>query len=57
RNFRLLSSAHLSASDRPNWSRVPGIEVLLEQGYVQFELWTGRKCPKEQVSTRVLERY
>ncbi|KAF5339743.1 hypothetical protein D9611_009172 [Ephemerocybe angulata] len=40
-----------------NWSRVPGIEVLLEQGYVQFELWTGRKCPKEQVSTRVLERY
>ncbi|TFK19609.1 Shikimate dehydrogenase [Coprinopsis marcescibilis] len=40
-----------------NWSTVPGVEVLLEQGYIQFESWTGRKCPQEQVSTRVWEKY
>lgn len=33
-----------------NWATVPGLEVLLEQGYVQFEMWTGRRCPKELVA-------
>ncbi|KAL0958835.1 hypothetical protein HGRIS_014152 [Hohenbuehelia grisea] len=40
-----------------NWARVRGVEVLLEQGYVQFELWTGRKCPRSVVAKTVLERY
>ncbi|KAG2004494.1 arom polypeptide [Coprinopsis cinerea AmutBmut pab1-1] len=40
-----------------NWACVQGLEVLLEQGYIQFEKWTGRRCPKEQVSTRVWEKY
>jgi len=39
------------------WATVPGIEVLLEQGYVQFELWTGRKCPRKEVSATVLAKY
>jgi len=26
-----------------------GIEVLLEQGYRQFELWMGRRCPRNVV--------
>ncbi|KAJ2933109.1 hypothetical protein H1R20_g3982, partial [Candolleomyces eurysporus] len=51
----LLRLAKESGSS--NWVGVPGVEVLLEQGYVQFELWTGRKCPKEQVGTTVLTRY
>lgn len=53
----LLSLAKEISGASGNWSRVPGVEVLLEQGYVQFELWTGRKCPKEQVATKVLEKY
>lgn len=53
----LLSLAKGVSGASGNWSRVPGVEVLLEQGYVQFELWTGRKCPKEQVATKVLEKY
>ncbi|KAH7926602.1 Pentafunctional AroM protein [Leucogyrophana mollusca] len=39
------------------WATVMGVEVLLEQGYVQFEKWTGRRCPKHVVARRVLEKY
>ena len=39
-----------------NWNTVPGVEVLLEQGYIQFELWTGRRCPRS-VSRTVWEKY
>lgn len=34
---------------------VEGIEMFLGQAYVQFELWTGQKAPRE-VMRRVLER-
>lgn len=40
-----------------NWAMVPGVEVLLEQGFVQFELWTGRRCPRSLVSELVREKY
>ncbi|KAF8625672.1 hypothetical protein AX15_005251 [Amanita polypyramis BW_CC] len=40
-----------------NWATVPGVEVLLEQGYVQFKLWTSRKCPQPLVAQLVRERY
>ncbi|KAF7377656.1 Pentafunctional AROM polypeptide [Mycena sanguinolenta] len=39
-----------------NWESVRGLDVLLEQGYVQFELWTGRACPKRVVAERVRAR-
>jgi pentafunctional AROM polypeptide len=39
------------------WRSVMGIEVLLEQGYRQFELWTGRRCPRSVVAKTVLETY
>lgn len=47
----------LAKSAAPKWARVMGVEVLLEQGYVQFETWTGRRCPKHVVSKSVLEKY
>ena len=40
-----------------HWSTVPGVEVLLEQGFVQFELWTGRACPRKSVSKTVWAKY
>ncbi|KAJ7768294.1 Shikimate dehydrogenase [Mycena metata] len=40
-----------------NWGLVRGLDVLLEQGYVQFELWTGRVCPRRVVAERVRSRY
>ncbi|PPQ73515.1 hypothetical protein CVT26_010337, partial [Gymnopilus dilepis] len=40
-----------------HWKVVPGLEVLLEQGYEQFRLWTGRTCPKSLVARKVWDRY
>lgn len=40
-----------------HWTVVPGLEVLLEQGYEQFRLWTGRSCPKGVVATQVWDKY
>jgi pentafunctional AROM polypeptide len=39
------------------WAVVSGLEVLLEQGYEQFKLWTGRECPKGPVASRVWAKY
>jgi pentafunctional AROM polypeptide len=39
------------------WQSVKGVEVLLEQGYVQFELWTGRRAPKKVIAQAVLKKY
>lgn len=39
------------------WAAVSGLEVLLEQGYEQFKLWTGRECPKGPVASRVWAKY
>ena len=39
------------------WQSVRGIDVLLEQGYVQFELWTGRRAPKNVIAEAVLKKY
>ena len=47
----------LAAETAKGWARVRGVEVLLEQGYVQFETWTGRRCPREKVRERVLAKY
>lgn len=47
----------LAKATSPNWATVPGIEVLLKQGYAQFELWTGRRCPISAVGQLVREKY
>jgi len=47
----------LAKATGSNWVTVPGIEVLLEQGYAQFEVWTGRKFPYSSVAPVVRERY
>jgi pentafunctional AROM polypeptide len=39
------------------WQAVQGLDVLLEQGYEQFKLWTRRDCPKTEVSQRVWGKY
>ena len=39
------------------WQSVRGVDVLLEQGYCQFELWTGRKAPKKAMAKAVLGNY
>jgi len=39
------------------WVSVEGIELLLEQGYEQFKIWTGRRAPKKAIREKVLEVY
>ncbi|RDW57114.1 hypothetical protein BP6252_13860 [Coleophoma cylindrospora] len=34
----------------PAWSTVPGVEVLMQQGFEQFRLWTG--CPAPELEMR-----
>jgi pentafunctional AROM polypeptide len=39
------------------WISVEGIELLLEQGYEQFKIFTGRRVPKKLVRQKVLDMY
>ena len=33
---------------------IPGVEMLLAQGYAQWELWTGQPAPKAAIRRAVL---
>ncbi|CAJ0841439.1 6705_t:CDS:2 [Entrophospora sp. SA101] len=43
--------------EKYGWNCVEGIQVLIEQGLYQFERWTGRKAPKDQIMKTVMEKY
>ncbi|KAJ5096352.1 shikimate / quinate 5-dehydrogenase protein [Penicillium alfredii] len=45
-----------AAQKHPEWTTVPGVEVLLAQGFDQFRLWTGRDLPKEKMVEAVMAR-
>ena len=47
----------LATSVAKDWKRVRGLDVLLEQGYAQFNLWTHRQCPRRVVSEVVENAY
>ncbi|GAA96686.1 uncharacterized protein L969DRAFT_100128 [Mixia osmundae IAM 14324] len=46
-----------AAQTFPDWRAVPGIEVLLAQGYEQFRLWTGFTAPACLIAPTVLSAY
>lgn len=39
-----------AAAKSPGWRIFKGIDVLREQGYAQFSIWTGKEAPKEAMS-------
>lgn len=54
RNTLLLQAAR--TQPKP-WFIAEGIQVLLEQGFEQFEIWTGRKAPKHAIIKEVFAKY
>ncbi|KAG8970050.1 3-dehydroquinate dehydratase (3-dehydroquinase) [Tulasnella sp. 419] len=45
------------AAKTASWYRVRGVDILIEQGCRQFELWTGRRAPRRQIREAVLTNY
>jgi shikimate-5-dehydrogenase len=41
------------AAKAPQWTTANGIEILLEQGYVQYQKWTGLEPPKQLMRVAV----
>ncbi|KAG8167060.1 hypothetical protein KVR01_002749 [Diaporthe batatas] len=39
-----------AAARQPGWRVFKGVDVLREQGYAQFSIWTGKAAPKEVMS-------
>jgi len=57
RSTLLLALAEKRRSQGSPWVSVEGIEVLLQQGFEQCKMWTGRRAPMKQVRAKVLEVY
>jgi pentafunctional AROM polypeptide len=43
--------------ERRLWKAISGVEILIEQGCKQFELWTSRRAPKSIIEEAVLRAY
>ncbi|CAO3683676.1 unnamed protein product [Umbelopsis ramanniana] len=47
----------LNQAEKHGWSTVEGIEVLIEQGYGQFQIWTEKQAPKQAMAIEVNKKY
>jgi shikimate 5-dehydrogenase len=44
----------LKIAARKGIATVPGVEMLLAQGFAQWELWTGKRAPETAMRLAVL---
>ncbi|PVF93315.1 putative ARO1-Pentafunctional AROM polypeptide [Serendipita vermifera] len=52
-----LASSVSERSTKSEWVIVYGADVLVEQGYEQFERWTGLRAPRRAIKEKVMEVY
>ncbi|KAF8603719.1 Shikimate dehydrogenase [Ceratobasidium sp. AG-I] len=45
------------AAKASGWVGVRGVDILCEQGFYQFEAWTGRKAPRAAMKAKVISLY
>jgi len=45
------------AKQKDGWKAVPGLEILCLQGFRQFQMWTGKVAPKDQIREAVYGQY
>lgn len=50
-----ITGMEKAALKHPSWRIFKGVDVLREQGYAQFSIWTGKEAPKEVMSRAVEE--
>ncbi|KIM28153.1 hypothetical protein M408DRAFT_329534 [Serendipita vermifera MAFF 305830] len=46
-----------TVDSQSRWSIVYGVDVLLEQGYEQFRLWTTHRAPQRAIKEKVVQVY
>lgn len=49
-----MQQAHDNA--HRGWTLIEPLEILIEQGAAQFELFTGHPAPKKQMTDSVIQR-
>ena len=55
--YKPHKTALIQSAEGKAWKAVTGIEILLLQGYRQFELWAGKRAPKKRIQDAVLAKY
>ena len=55
--YRPRDTALIRQAEAASCKTFVGVQMLIEQGIVQFELWTGLSAPRELIEVQVMKFY